>query len=69
VRWLVCELVAVYFLFAVGAIGGPTKRATLEAIDDPEQRHTLLDDPWALRDFADDAAEGIAVRELRLLLP
>ena len=32
VRWLVCELVAVYFLFARGAIGGPTKRATLEPI-------------------------------------
>ena len=119
VRWLVCELVAVYFLFAVGAIGGPTKRATLEAIiaplgeerpphwqrlaeamdegignpglgynvrrdlqigylldfclrfkaiDDPEQRRTLLDDPWALRDFADDAGEGIAVREMRHIL-
>lgn len=35
VRWLVCELIAVYFLFAVGAIGGPTKRATLEAIIAP----------------------------------
>ena len=35
VRWLVCELVAVYFLFARGAIGGPTKRATLEAIIGP----------------------------------
>ncbi len=34
-RWLVCELVAVYFLFAVGAIGGATKRATLEAIVAP----------------------------------
>src|ERR1035441_8398333 len=35
VRWLVCELIAVYFVFAVGAIGGPTKRATLEAIIAP----------------------------------
>ena len=35
VRWLVCELIAVYFLFAVGAIGGPAKRATLEAIIAP----------------------------------
>lgn len=35
VRWLVVELVAVYFLFARGAIGGPSKRATLEAIFAP----------------------------------
>jgi 5-methylcytosine-specific restriction protein B len=35
VLWLVCELIAVYFLFAVGAVGGPTKRATLEAIIAP----------------------------------
>jgi 5-methylcytosine-specific restriction protein B len=119
VRWLVCEVLAVYFLFAVGAIGGPTKRAILEkaidpleeerpphwqrlaetmdegignpglgynvrrdlqigylldfclrfkAIGDVEERRALLDDPWALRDFADDAGEGIAVREMRHIL-
>ncbi len=119
VRWLVCELLAVYFLFAVGAIGGPTKRAILETVIEPldeerpshwqrlaeamdegignpglgynvrrdlqlgylldfclrfkvladaEERRKLLDDPWALRDFADDAGEGIAVREMRHIL-
>lgn len=119
VRWLVCELVAVYFLFARGAIGGPTKRATLEAItapldaeapahwdrlaetmdegignpgvgyninrdiqigylidfclrfkaiDDIEKRRELLADPWALREFADSASDGIAVREMRHIL-
>lgn len=119
VRWLVSELVAVYFLFARGAIGGPTKRATLEAItaplgesrpphwqrlaeamdegignpgvgyninrdiqigylidfclrfkavDDVEERRRLLDDPWELRDFADAASDGIAVREMRHIL-
>lgn len=118
VRWLVCELLAVYFLFARGAIGGPTKRATLEPIIDPlgarpphwqrlaetmdegignpgvgyninrdlqigylidfclrfkaidssEERRRLLADPWALRDFADTASEGIAVREMRHIL-
>lgn len=119
VRWLVCEIVAVYFLFARGAIGGPTKRATLEpivaplggdrpphwqrladtmdegignpgvgyninrdlqigylidfclrfkAIDDEDERRRLLDDPWDLRDFADDASDGIAVREMRHIL-
>ncbi len=35
VRWLVCELVAVYFLFARGAISGRAKRATLEKIIEP----------------------------------
>ncbi len=119
VRWLVCELVAVYFLFARGAIGGPTKRATLEAIiaplgadkpthwpvlaetmdegignpgvgyninreiqigylidfcqrfkaiDDTDGRRRLLADPWALRDFADAASDGISVREMRHIL-
>ncbi len=119
VRWLVVELVAVYFLFARGAIGGPTKRATLEAIfaplgaekpphwqrlaetmdegignpgvgyninrdiqigylidfclrlkaiDDVAERRALLEDPWALRDFADAAGEGISVREMRHIL-
>ena len=119
VRWLVCEVLSVYFLFAVGAIGGPTKRAILEKVIDPleeerpphwqrlaetmdegignpglgynvrrdlqvgylldfclrfkaigdvEERRELLDDPWALRDFADDAGEGIAVREMRHIL-
>jgi 5-methylcytosine-specific restriction protein B len=119
VRWLVCELLAVYFLFAVGAIGGPTKRAILGTVIDPlgderplhwerlaeamdegignpglgynvrrdlqlgylldfclrfkalgdaEERRELLDDPWALRDFADDAGEGIAKREMRYIL-
>lgn len=119
VRWLVVELVAVYFLFARGAIGGPTKRATLKAvfeplgggkpphwqrladtmdegignpgvgyninrdiqigylidfclrfkaIDDPEERRAVLNDPWALRDFADAAGEGISVREMRHIL-
>jgi 5-methylcytosine-specific restriction protein B len=32
-----------------------------------EQRH-LLEEPWALRDFADAASEGIAVREMRHIL-
>jgi 5-methylcytosine-specific restriction protein B len=118
VRWLVCELLAVYFLFVVGAVGGPAKRATLETVIEPlgEERpphwqrladtmdegignpgpgynirrdlqigylldfclrfkaigevdgRRLLDDPWALRDFADDAREGIAVREMRHVL-
>lgn len=119
VRWLVCELMAVYFLFARGAIGGDAKRATLEAIVAPidgerpphwqrvadamdegignpglgynvrrdlqigylvdfclrfeaiegeDARRALLDDPWALRDFADDAGDGIAVREMRNVL-
>lgn len=119
VRWLVCELVAVYFLFARGAIGGPTKRATLEAIvaplegdkpphwqrladtmdegignpgvgyninrdiqigylidfcqrfkaiEDTDKRRAVLDDPWALRDFADEASDGISVREMRHIL-
>jgi 5-methylcytosine-specific restriction enzyme B len=119
VRWLVCEMLAVYFLFAVGAIGGPTKRAILgtvidplgderpphwerlaeamdegignpglgynvrrdlqlgylldfclrfQVLDDVEERRKLLDDPWALRDFADDAGEGIAKREMRHIL-
>lgn len=119
VRWLVVELVAVYFLFARGAIGGPTKRATLEAVLAPlgperpphwqrladtmdegignpgvgyninrdiqigylidfslrfkasgsaEERLALLSDPWKLRDFADAAGEGIAVREMRHIL-
>ena len=118
-RWLVCELMAVYFLFAVGAISGPAKRAVLEtiiaplgdeppphwdrlakamnegignpgpgynirrdlqigylldfclrfkAIEDDAERRRLLDDPWALRAFADDASEGIAVREMRHIL-
>jgi 5-methylcytosine-specific restriction protein B len=119
VRWLVCELLGVYFLFARGAIGGPTKRAILDAIREPigatnpphwqrladtmdegignpglgynvrrdlqigylidfclrfkamsdsEQRRALLADPWQLRDFADQAGEGIAVREMRHIL-
>jgi 5-methylcytosine-specific restriction protein B len=119
VRWLAVELVAVYFLFARGAINGPTKRATLEAIfaplaadtpphwqrladamdegignpgvgynikrdlqvgylidfclrfkaiDDHDERQALLDDPWALRDFADNASEGISIREMRHIL-
>ncbi|MGD9734760.1 MAG: McrB family protein [Solirubrobacterales bacterium] len=118
VRWLVCELVGVYFLFARGAVGGPTKRATLKPIIAPlnvepphwqrladtmdegignpglgynvrrdlqigylidfclrmkafpseDERGALLADPWALRDFADDAGEGIAVREMRHIL-
>lgn len=118
VRWLVCELIAVYFLFARGAVGGPTKRATLEAvvaplgekpphwrriaeamdegignpglgynvrrdlqvgylidfclrfkaIPDAEGRRSLLAHPWDLRTFADDASEGIAVREMRHIL-
>jgi 5-methylcytosine-specific restriction enzyme B len=118
VRWLVCELLAIYFLFIVGAVGGPAKRATLETVIEPlgEERppywprlaeamdegignpgpgynirrdlqigylldfclrfkaigdaegRRLLDDPWALRDFADDAREGIAVREMRHIL-
>jgi 5-methylcytosine-specific restriction protein B len=119
VRWLVCELLAVYFLFAVGAIGGPTKRVILrkvieplgeeqpphwqrlaeamdegignpglgynvrrdlqigylldfclrfKAISDVEKSRKLLEDPWALRDFADDAGKDIAVREMRHIL-
>lgn len=118
-RWLVCELVAVYFLFARGAIGGPSKRAVLEAIIGPigsdrparwdvlsatmdegignpgvgyninrdaqlaylidfavrfkgiadgDERRRILDDPWALRDFADEASDGVPVREMRHIL-
>ncbi len=116
---MVCELLAVYFLFAVGAIGGPTKRAILEtvikplgeerppywqrlgetmdegignpglgynvrrdlqigylldfclrfkAINDAEKGRELLDDPWTLWEFSDDAGNGIAVREMRHIL-
>jgi 5-methylcytosine-specific restriction protein B len=118
VRWLVVELVAVYFLFARGAIGASAKRAMLKAIaspqgqempsgwqqisdamepgianpgpgynltrdrqlgylidfclrfkaTDPQDQHDLLQDPWLLRDFADDASAGIAVREMRHIL-
>lgn len=34
----------------------------------PEDRQAKLDDPWVLRDFADDAGEGVAVREMRHIL-
>ncbi|HMO00354.1 MAG TPA: AAA family ATPase [Miltoncostaeaceae bacterium] len=119
VRWLVCELLGVYFLFAREAIGGPAKRATLRAIIEPiggdpapdwtrlaeamdggignpglgynvrrdlqvgylidfalrfkalageHEQRALLADPWALRDFADQAGEGIEVREMRHIL-
>jgi 5-methylcytosine-specific restriction protein B len=119
VRWLACELMAVYFLFARTAISGPGKRAALNAIADPigeEQpphwqrlmdamdegiggpglgynvrrdaqisyltdfairfkaidtraaREQLLEQPWTLREFADDASDGIPVREMRHIL-
>lgn len=34
----------------------------------PEEQRAKLDDPWALRDFADDASEDVAVREMRHIL-
>lgn len=33
-----------------------------------EDQQAKLDDPWALRDFADEANEGVAVREMRHIL-
>jgi len=39
-----------------------------KAIEAREDREALLNDPWRLRDFADDAAEGIQVREMRHVL-
>jgi len=34
----------------------------------PEQQQATLDDPWVLRDFADDASEDVDVREMRHIL-
>lgn len=36
-----------------------------KAVGDQDKQRELLDDPWKLRDFADDVSEGIAVREMR----
>ncbi|MBP2454125.1 AAA family ATPase [Mycolicibacterium lutetiense] len=36
-----------------------------KAIGEQDKQRELLDDPWKLRDFADDVSEGIAVREMR----
>jgi len=33
-----------------------------------EDQQAKLNDPWALRDFADEASEGVAVREMRHIL-
>lgn len=33
-----------------------------------EEQHAKLEDPWALRDFADDASEDVSVREMRHIL-
>ena len=118
VCWLVCELLAVYFLFAFIAIGGDKKLEIMQNVIDPldadppphwelvesamyegignpgsgynirrdlqvsylfdftsrwkalpaEEQRAKLDDPWALRDFADDASEDVAVREMRHIL-
>lgn len=54
VRWLVCELLAVYFLFARGAIGGPTKRAVLLAVIEP-----LGEQPPNWERLAETMDEGI----------
>lgn len=37
----------------------------LKALRSSEEREALLDDPWRLRDFADDASDEIQVREMR----
>lgn len=55
VRWLVVELVAVYFLFAREAISGPAKRAMLKAIVAPLQQE--MPPGWQL--IADVMNEGI----------
>lgn len=55
-RWLVVELVAVYFLFARGAISGPAKRSTLSAIVEP----LGIDMPAGWQRIADAMDEGIA---------
>lgn len=34
----------------------------------PEDQQAKLEDSWALRDFADEAGEGVAVREMRHIL-
>lgn len=118
-RWLVVELVAVYFLFALGAISPGAKCSMLKsiiepagyelppgwqriadamsegvanpgpgynltrdrqlgylmdfclrfkAIEEPQKQHELLQDPWLMRDFADDVGPNIAVREMRHIL-
>lgn len=118
VRWLVVELLAIYFLISRGGISGRMKKATLEAVapegqpkppgwqrvadamhegianpgpgynitrdqqlgylidfclrfkalGDSDRQRELLNDPWALRDFADDVSEGISIREMRHIL-
>jgi 5-methylcytosine-specific restriction protein B len=42
--------------------------ARLKQLDGAEERRALLEDPWGLRDFADDASEGVPVREMRHVL-
>ncbi|MCC9186219.1 ATPase [Mycolicibacterium mageritense DSM 44476 = CIP 104973] len=39
-----------------------------KAVGDGQKQRELLDNPWQLRDFADDVTEGIAVREMRHIL-
>ena len=118
-RWLVVELLAIYFSFALGAISPGAKRTMLrsvveplgqemppgwqriadvmsegvanpgpgynltrdrqlgylmdfclrfKAIEDPQTQLELLNDPWRMRDFADDVSSDIAVREMRHIL-
>lgn len=40
----------------------------LKQLDAVEDRRKLLADPWDLRDFADNASEGVPVREMRHVL-
>jgi 5-methylcytosine-specific restriction protein B len=39
-----------------------------KAIPDPDEQRALLDDPWQMRDFADDVSQGVPVREMRHIL-
>lgn len=39
-----------------------------KAIGEPHEQQQLLTDPWRMRDFADAASAGIAVREMRHIL-
>lgn len=39
-----------------------------KAVGEETKQRELLEDPWTLRDFADDVSEGIAVREMRHIL-
>lgn len=50
-----CEVCAIYFLFARGAIGGPSKRAVLEPVVAPLSGA----DPPHWQDVADTMDEGI----------